>query len=124
MEKFQIEYNMNVSARILFTRLSTASGLAEWFADEVYINNSIYTFVWSGIPQKAEITQKRNNELIRFRWLDGSDQGNFFQFKLQEDELTKELALIITDFAEPEDVEDARSLWNSQVNALKHKLGV
>lgn len=124
MEKFQIEYNMSVSPRMLFNRLSTATGLAEWFADEVYVNDKVFTFIWNGSEQKAEIIRKKNNDMVRFKWLDGDQKDNYFEFRLQEDELTGELALIITDFADQDEIQDAKDLWNSQVSELKHNLGI
>ena len=40
------------------------------------------------------------------------------------DELTGENALVITDFAEDEDeVEDAKDLWQAQVDKLRQVLG-
>ena len=38
-QKFVGEYPINASRKMLFPYLSTASGLCEWFADDVNINN-------------------------------------------------------------------------------------
>lgn len=123
MEKIEMEYNMNVSPRILFIRLSTADGMAEWFADEVNVNENVFTFIWNGAEQKAEQLKSKKEEFVQYQWLDG-DEDTYFEFKLQKDELTGELALIITDFAEPNEIEDARNLWDSQISHLKHILGM
>ena len=123
MEKIEMEYNMKGSPRILFIRLSTADGMAEWFADEVNVNENVFTFIWNGAEQKAEQLKSKKEEFVQYQWLDG-DEDTYFEFKLQKDELTGELALIITDFAEPNEIEDARNLWDSQISHLKHILGM
>jgi len=43
---------------------------------------------------------------------------------LHTDELTGDVALLITDFAEEEDIEDSQELWNKQISNLKHILGL
>ena len=44
-------------------------------------------------------------------------------FRINVEELTGDVALIITDFAGPEEKEDAIYLWDSQIAELKHLLG-
>lgn len=125
-QKYQIEYTLNTSAKMLFSRLSTAGGLSEWFADEVNVTGKTFTFVWGESQQQAEVIRKRNNEMIRFRWLEEDQEPDaaYFEFKLQQDELTGDMALIITDFAENDEIEDAKDLWDSQLNRLRHTLGL
>lgn len=122
-EKFELEYTFSTSARVLFNRLSTPAGLAEWFADDVNIKDGLFAFEWDGVEQLAELVSKKDNKHIRFRWLD-EDDDTFFEFKLQKDELTGDLALIITDFAEDDEKEDAAELWNSQISELKRAIGL
>lgn len=43
--------------------------------------------------------------------------------KIQIDELTKDVSLIITDFAEENEMEDAVQLWNAQISKLLQVLG-
>jgi uncharacterized protein YndB with AHSA1/START domain len=122
--KYQLEYSLNVSPTILFTRLSTPGGLTEWFADDIRLNDNIYTFVWNGTEQEARLLQKRNNKYVRFKWLDDNDHDSFFEFRIHKDELTGDVALIITDFADEGEKEDAIELWDTQIEDLKHALGV
>lgn len=122
--KFQLEYSLNVSPNILYTRLSTPDGLAEWFADDINVRNNVYSFQWTGTEQEAELLHKKNNKYIRFKWLEDDDQESFFEFRIHQDELTGDVALIITDFADPEEKEEAEELWNTQIGELKHILGV
>ena len=121
---YQLEYPLNSSIKILYERLSTISGLSEWFADDVNISREgIYTFTWEGSSQDAKLISKKKGDHIRFRWLD-SKEDEFFEFKIQIDELTSDVSLIISDFAEDEDdKEDATNLWDAQIDNLKNIIG-
>lgn len=123
-EKYQLEFNIKCSHRILFNRLSTAGGLNEWFADNVTVQGKMFTFDWSGTEQKAEMINRKDLKYVRFHWLDDEDEKSYFEFKLNLDELTNEIALIVTDFAEADEVEDAKELWDTQITELKHILGL
>ena len=122
-EKYQLEYPINSSAKVLFNRLSTAGGLTEWFADNVNLMRDVYTFFWDGAEQKAQLMSKKDMKYVRFHWLDDEEDDTYFEFKLRPDELTGDMALIITDFAEPDEKEDAIDLWDSQISELKHAIG-
>jgi len=122
--KYELEYTINTSPNVLFNRLSTAGGLSEWFADDVYVDGNLLTFVWEGTEQQAEITARKENKYVRFHWTDDDDPKSFFEFRIHEDELTKDLALLITDFAEEDEKDDAIDLWNTQIAELKRNLGL
>ncbi len=126
LNRIELEFTINTSPHLLFNRLSTPSGLAEWFADDVNLSGKTFTFVWDDIQQKAELLEKKENKSIKFRWLkEGSNPKNFFSFKLSSHELTRELSLqVIEQLDDNEDVEDAISLWNSQIGELRRILGV
>lgn len=121
MVKVQLEYVINCSPKVLYNRLSSASGLAEWFADDVRVQGKRYTFVWEGSEQTAEMSLRKENRLVRFTWVDEEDK--YFEFKISQDELTGDVALIIVDFSEDDEVEETRELWNTQIADLKHILG-
>ncbi len=123
MMKYELEYPINSSINILFDRLSTLSGLSEWFADDVNVNREgVYTFSWEGSEQQATLVSKKKNEHVRFKWL-GSDE-EYFEFLIQVDELTNDISLIVTDFADDdEDREDAVQLWDLQIDNLKKIIG-
>ncbi len=123
MEKYELEYTFNTSPRVLYNRLSTPAGLAEWFADDVNIKNDLFLFLWDGTEQKAEVVSKKDNKHIRFKWLD-EDEETYFEFRIQKDELTGTLALFITDFADKGETDDARDLWDTQIAELKHAIGL
>lgn len=122
-EKYMLEYNIKSSQKVLFNRLSTAGGLNEWFADNVRIQGKIFTFEWSGSEQQAEMINRKDQKYVRYHWIDDEDDKTYFEFKLNVDELTGDLALIVTDFAEPDEIEDAKELWDTQISELRHILG-
>ncbi|MEJ6734865.1 MAG: START-like domain-containing protein [Flavobacteriales bacterium] len=124
MIKYSLEYPIQSSIKILYARLSTLSGLSEWFANDVNSNREgIYTFTWEGSQQQATLINKKKDSFIRFQWLDSSED-EYFEFLIQIDELTSDVSLIITDFADDEsDREDAEQLWDVQIDKLKSTIG-
>lgn len=119
-EKLDLEYVMNCSPKVLYNRLSTASGLSEWFADDVKVQGKKYTFVWDGSEQTAELALRKENLIVRFEWL---EDDTYFEFRITRDELTGDVSLLITDYTDPDEVDETRSLWDSQVSILKQVLG-
>jgi uncharacterized protein YndB with AHSA1/START domain len=123
--KFELEFNLNCSPKVLFSRLSTPEGLGEWFADQVNVNGDLFTFFWNNTESKARLSALKENKLVRFEWIGmENEESNWFEFRINLEELTNELALIIIDFAEPEEKEDSIYLWDSQINDLKRVLGI
>ena len=122
--KYFIELPINSSVNVLYKRLSTASGLAEWFADNVNLKNNVYTFFWDDSEQSAKILKKKTNKFIQFKWLDDENKESYFEFKIQVDEMTSDVSLIITDFAEnSEEKEEQIMLWEQQFENLKRAIG-
>jgi hypothetical protein len=123
--KFELEYNLNCSPKVLFSRLSTPEGLGEWFADQVNVDGDLFTFFWNSSESKARLSAMKENKMVRFEWVGmENEESNFFEFRINMEELTNELALIIIDFAEAEEKEDSIYLWDSQINDLKRALGI
>jgi uncharacterized protein YndB with AHSA1/START domain len=123
-EKLELEYSVNVSPNILFSRLSTPGGLAEWFADDIYVQDDIFKFKWTNAEQQARLLHHKKNRCIRFKWTDDDDGESYFEFRIARDELTGDVALIITDFADGGEKEDIIELWDTQISNLKLALGV
>ena len=123
MTKYDLEYVIRASQKVLSERLSTSSGLSEWFADNVNQKGNVFTFEWDGSEQKAEMLQKKDNQFVKFHWLDSEDDDSYFEFRFEIDALTNDLSLIITDFAEEDEIEENMELWDSQISELKHVLG-
>lgn len=122
-KKIVLEYPINSSSKVLYTRLSTPGGLAEWFADDVNLKGNTYYFIWDESEQCAEVIKKKENRYIQFRWLNEEEEESIFEFRINIDELTGDVALIITDTIDEEDEEDSIGLWDSQIAELRHVLG-
>jgi len=123
--KYELEYTLNCSPKVLFSRLSTPEGLCEWFADDVTVEGDIFTFHWTKSQDKARLTAIKENKFVRFEWLDYDDEeSNYFEFRIRVEELSGSMALLITDFAELEERDDAVSLWDTQITDLKRILGI
>lgn len=126
-EKFHIEFVMgNASQNSLWRMIGQPDGLSEWFADSVVIdeNGTNYTFTWSKSDNIAELQNLKPLSVIRFRWTDEDDELAYFEFALHKLDLSGEMALEITDFADPDEKGDSISLWEQQVNEMKRRLGV
>ena len=122
--KFEMEFPIKVSQKLLFQYISTPSGLSEWFADNVNSRGEIFTFIWDDSEESAKLLRKNNNEKIQFQWLDDQDSDYYFELRIQFDEITKDVSLIVTDFADDEEeVEESKLLWTNQISDLKKVLG-
>ena len=122
--KFEMEFPIKVSQKLLFQYISTPSGLSEWFADNVNSRGEIFIFIWDDSEESAKLIRKINNEKIQFQWLDDDETDYYFELRIQFDEITKDVSLIVTDFAEDEEeVEESKLLWTNQISDLKKVLG-
>jgi uncharacterized protein YndB with AHSA1/START domain len=122
-QKIQLEYAMGgIPVGLLWSYVSTASGLKEWFADDVYVNGKVFTFAWSGQTQDAVLLSTRSGQSIRFKWSDGEPK-TYFEMRLSYSDLTEITTLTIVDFVDADELEDSRELWDTQVNMLRRKLG-
>lgn len=123
--KYELEFPVKASPAMLFPYLSTPSGLSEWFSDDVNSRGEKYTFIWDGEERDAFRIARKKDQFIRFRWEEDEEEGtkNFFEFRIEVDELTNDTSLIIVDFAEEDEVEEDKLLWDSQVHQLLHTIG-
>ena len=107
----------------MYKYISTPGGLSEWFADNVNSRGEVFTFIWDGDEEQAKLLSKKANQFARYKWLADEDKDTYFELRIQIDDLTKDVALIITDFAEEGELEEARLLWESQVDDLHGLIG-
>lgn len=123
--KFELEFVIQASPQLLYQYMHTPSGLSEWFADNVNARTEKYFFIWDDSEEEALLLRKKTNEFVRFRWLNGdNDQDDcYFEMQIVVDEITKDVSLVVTDFAEEDEVEETKMLWESQIGDLKQVLG-
>lgn len=121
-KKLTLEYTLNSSPKVLYPRLSTPGGLSEWFADDVNLKGNTFFFIWDESEQRAEVVKKKENCYIQFKWIDDEEEPTF-EFRINVDELTGDVALVIIDTIDEDDEEDIVGLWDSQIAELKHVLG-
>jgi|TARA_R110000787_G_scaffold159512_1_gene273285 uncharacterized protein YndB with AHSA1/START domain len=120
--KFEIEFVIQSSPQMLYQYLATPSGLSEWFADNVNSRGEKFTFIWDGAEEEAKLLKRKTDEFVRFAWEEAED-NSYFEMKIIVDEITKDVSLFITDFAEDDEVEESKMLWTNQVSDLKQVLG-
>ncbi|MBA6152412.1 START-like domain-containing protein [Gelidibacter maritimus] len=123
--KFEMEFPIQSSPQLLYQYISTPSGLSEWFADNVNSRGEFFTFIWNDSEEKAKLLSKKSGERVKFRWMDDEDDGEsyFFEIRIQVDEITKDVSIIVTDFTEEDEVDEAKMLWENQISDLKQVLG-
>ena len=122
---FSLEIDFQASPQLLFQYLSTPSGLSEWFADNVNSRGEDFTFIWDDTEEYAKLLQKKTNEKVRYRWInDEEDQDDYhFEFTIVVDEITKDVSLIVSDFADEDELEESKMLWENLIGSLKQVLG-
>ncbi len=122
--KFEIEFPIHASPKMLYQYFATSSGLSEWFADNVNSRGEVFSFIWDGAEEQAKVLSKKTDVKIKFKWLESDGDDSYFEFRIQVDELTKDVSLIITDFADDDDeVDESKMFWENQISELKHKIG-
>jgi len=121
--KFEMEFPIKVSQRLLYQYLSTPSGLSEWFADNVNSRGEKFIFIWDDSEETANLVLKKMPEKIQFQWEEDQDTDYFFELRIQFDEITKDVSLIVTDFADEDEVEESKMLCTNQVSDLRKVLG-
>jgi uncharacterized protein YndB with AHSA1/START domain len=123
--RYELEFPLNSSPQLLYQYISTPSGLSEWFADNVNSRGEFFTFIWDGSEEKARLSSKKSDEKVKFRWIDedNKDTDFYFELRILEDEITKDVSLMVTDYAVEEDLPEVKLLWESQISDLKHVIG-
>jgi len=119
--KINLEYGINSSPRILFPFIHEPNALAQWFADDVNFRDGIYEFIWDNEVNRAKLVVKRENKCVRYKWLD--DGPYYFEIEILRDELTNDVALAITDYVKPDNLEDRKKIWDNSIEYLHGVVG-
>lgn len=120
--KYELEFVIHSSPQLLYQYLSTPSGLSEWFADNVNSRGELFTFIWDDSEEAAKLIKKKSGEMVKFKW-EEADDDSFFEFRIVVDEITKDVSLMVTDFADEDEVDEAKLLWENQISDLKQIIG-
>ena len=123
--KYELEFPIHSSPQLLYQYIITPSGLSEWFADNVNSRGEFYTFIWDDSEENAKLASKKSGEKVKFKWLDENNKETeyFFELKIQVDEITNDVSLIVVDFSEEDELAENKLLWESLVSDLKHVIG-
>ena len=121
--KFQLEFVVKSSPSLLFNYISTPSGLGQWFADNVNSRGEHFIFIWENSEEHAKLINKKNNHSVKFKWDGTDDDDTYFELKIQIDDLTQDVALIVTDFANEDELDEAKLLWETQLSNLHAIIG-
>lgn len=124
-EKFELEYLLKTSIRVLDNMIGSPSGLSEWFADDVTVRDDIYSFEWNGSFEEARLVQKKMNSKMKFKWLEDEENGDdyYFEINFEVDSMTSAVSLKVIDFSEADEIESSKMLWEQQINDLKRIIG-
>ncbi|MDA0194613.1 MAG: START-like domain-containing protein [Bacteroidetes bacterium] len=126
---FDGEFEVNASRKMLYPYISTASGLSQWFADDVNVNNQdkILTFIWDGEENAAKIASQRLNSFIKFEFFPRNEEEEsdpcWVEIKLDMNELTQSVFIKITDYSDIEDEDELQEIWDNNINSLRDIVG-
>jgi uncharacterized protein YndB with AHSA1/START domain len=119
-----IEFPVRCSAAMLYSFLSTPSGLSEWFCDDVNSRGDTYRFFWGETEEVATVVRKKTNYFIQYKWAQDESANRFsFEFRIDVDDLTGDGLLTVTDYVEQDEESEMRSLWQSQITTLLRTIG-
>jgi len=121
--KYEIEFTIHASPQMLYNYISNPSGLSEWFADNVNSRGELYTFIWDDSEEQAKLLSKKNNDKVRFQWLEDEGEDYYFEIRIQVDEITKDVSLMITDYSDDDELEENKMLWENTISNLKQIIG-
>ena len=128
-QKIDIEYPLAIkSPALIWEQISSAHGLERWFADHVNEEDGMFTFTW-GEPwteqdiREAHVLESVVNDHIRLKW-DEEDDDSYFEMRIAKSDLTHQLNLLITDFADDDDVDGLKILWESMLDRLHRASGL
>ena len=131
MQKITLEYPLSTkSTRLVWDMISNAAGLQKWLADQVVEDEESMTFTW-GHPwterdtKTSQILECNKYSHIRMKWdYQEEDPQAFWEIRLEPSELTGQLNMLITDYADADDIEDLRGIWDENLDRLHRVSGL
>jgi len=125
---FRAEFEIHASKKMLFPYIYTASGLAQWMADDVTVNeDKVFNFKWEDEDHKAKMVAHRINSYVKFEFLPESDEEiddpKYIELRLEMNELTQMVFISITDHSDINDDEELQDLWENLIYNLKEIVG-
>ncbi len=122
-EKYELEFMIHASPSMLYNHISTPDGLSEWFADNVNSRGENFEFIWDDSAENAKLLKSKQDKFVQFQWEDDFETEYHFSIEIIVDDLTKDVSLIITDFDEIDEIDEAKMFWENQISELKHVIG-
>ncbi len=129
-QKLDIEYPLATKSRsIVWDQISSAHGLRRWLADYVTEKDGDFTFTW-GDPwteqdvRTAHLIEYVKHDRIRLKWDTDEDEDTYWEMRIESSDLTGQLNLLITDFAEDDDLDGLQILWESNLDRLHRASGL
>jgi len=120
--KIDLEFPIHASPSFLFQYLSTPDSLGEWFADNVNSRGKEFIFIWDDSEEVAVKIGQKQDVFVKYKW-EEDDDDTYFEFRIQVDAITKDVSLLVVDFADEDEVEESKMFWENQVAELKHVIG-
>ena len=126
--KFTAEFELRASSKMIFPYLNTPSGLAQWFADDVQVDeDKIYSFIWDNQNHKAKLAAQKLNHYVKFEFLpDPAEETNedhpYIELRLDSNELTGTTFMKVIDYS-AEDEEELFDIWENIVHTLRETVG-
>ncbi len=129
--KITIEYPLATkSATIAWPLISEAVGLQKWMAD--YVDDGpddTLVFKWGEAWTQQDVRESKllrivKNHYVRLRWLDDNEENEYWELRLEKSELTGDVTLVITDYADEDDVENICQVWDDCMERLHNASGL
>lgn len=125
---FTTDFEIHASVKMLYPYIQSASGLGDWFADNVKISpEKVFTFVWEGEERKAIMASHRVNHYCKFQFVPETEEDkedpSYFELRIEVNELTQSTFLKVYDYSDFEDEEELQDLWDGLVQNLRKVVG-
>jgi uncharacterized protein YndB with AHSA1/START domain len=121
-QQYRVEFPVQAKPELVYNYMTDPSGLAAWFADDVTVNGNYYTFYWEGSQEEAQLVQRKANKLVKYKWTGRQDE-EYLIFEIQKDDLTEDTSIIVYDYDDADEVEEAKLMWESVIEQLKGTIG-